>query len=109
MRIAIATLNGEVAAHFGHCQQFTLYDLEGSKVTKKTTVPSPAHRPGVLPRFLADQGVNCIIAGGMGPSAQGLFAEQNIAVIIGAAGPTDQVIKDYLAGNLELGDSACHH
>ncbi|MGI6129512.1 MAG: NifB/NifX family molybdenum-iron cluster-binding protein [bacterium] len=109
MRIAVATDNNQVAAHFGHCQEFTLYDAQDGKVTAKTVVPSPAHQPGLLPRFLGEKCVNCIIAGGMGPSAQDLFAQQNIAVVVGASGPTDDVVKAYLSGDLSLGASACHH
>lgn len=45
----------------------------------------------------------------MGPSAQELFAQQNISVVIGASGPIDDVVKAYLSGDLTLGDSACHH
>ncbi|NMA55458.1 MAG: dinitrogenase iron-molybdenum cofactor [Firmicutes bacterium] len=109
MKIAVATIDGQVAAHFGHCREFVLYDTEGSHITAKNIVPSPAHQPGALPRFLGQQGVDCVIAGGMGPSAQNLLAQQNISTIIGATGPADEVIKAYLAGNLQLGDSACHH
>ena len=109
MRVAIATQNKEVAPHFGHCQEYTLYDTAEGEITAKTVVPSPVHQPGLLPRFLGEQGVNCIIAGGMGPSAQDLFAQQKIFVVVGAQGPVDDVIAAYLSGELELGESACHH
>ena len=109
MKIAVATENDHVAPHFGHCQAYTLYDIEDNRIVAKNVVPSPVHEPGLLPRFLGERGVNCIIAGGMGPSAQNLFAQQNISVVIGASGSTDDVVASYLAGDLELGDSACHH
>lgn len=109
MRVAIATENGQVSPHFGHCPEFTLYDVEGDTVTAKEVIPNPGHQPGFLPRFLAQKGTECIIAGGMGPSAQQLFAEQGIKTIIGAAGPTDTMIQAYLTGSLTLGTSACHH
>lgn len=109
MKVAVATESGQVAAHFGHCPEFTIYDVEDNQVKSKTVVTSPPHQPGLLPRFLGEKGVNCIIAGGMGPSAQELFAQQNISVVIGASGPIDDVVKAYLSGDLTVGDSACHH
>ena len=108
-KIAVAAENGQVAQHFGHCPEFALYDVEDEQVKAKTVIPNPGHQPGFLPRFLGEKGVNCIIAGGMGPSAQELFAQQNIDTVIGASGSTDDVVKAYLSGNLALGSSACHH
>ena len=108
-KIAVAAENGQVAQHFGHCPEFALYDVEDGQVKAKNVIPNPGHQPGFLPRFLGEKGVNCIIAGGMGPSAQELFVQQNIATVIGASGSTDDVVKAYLSGNLALGDSACHH
>ena len=73
MKIAIATENGFVAQHFGHCAVFTLVELENNEVVRKELVDNPGHRPGFLPGFLAKHGVSCIIAGGMGQRAQDLL------------------------------------
>ncbi|HHY39295.1 MAG TPA: dinitrogenase iron-molybdenum cofactor [Clostridia bacterium] len=109
MKIAIATEGDYVAQHFGRCPMYTIADLSDGQVKRKTLVPNPGHEPGRLPRFLADLGVSCIIAGGMGPRAQSLFAEQNIQTIIGVAGPVDDVIRDYMLGELRAGESLCEH
>ena len=109
MKIAIATENGFVAQHFGHCAVFTLVELENNEVVRKELVDNPGHRPGFLPGFLAKHGVSCIIAGGMGQWAQDLFTEQNIETIIGVTGSVEQVIADYLAGSLQPGESLCDH
>lgn len=109
MRIAVATENGQVAQHFGHCPEFTLFDIENGRVAAKVLIPNPGHQPGFLPRFLAEKGASCIIAGGMGPSAQNLFAAQGIKTVVGASGAVGEVIKAYLSGDLTLGASACHH
>lgn len=109
MRIAVAAENGHVSPHFGHCEGFVLLDIMSGKVNARTEITSPEHQPGLLPRFLADQGVTHIIAGGMGPSAADLCGKSGIETIIGAVGPIDEVVRDYLAGTLKLDASACDH
>ncbi|NLU10408.1 MAG: dinitrogenase iron-molybdenum cofactor [Tepidanaerobacter acetatoxydans] len=111
MKIAIPTDKGQVSAHFGHCEEFTIYDVDESekKVNSKECITNPGHQPGFLPGFLAKQGINCIIAGGMGLKAKQLFDQNNIQTITGAAGIVDEVIQDYLEGNLISKESYCDH
>jgi predicted Fe-Mo cluster-binding NifX family protein len=109
MRIAVSTEGSEVSAHFGRCSQFTLFDVEDGKVTGKEIVENPGHQPGFLPKFLSELGVTHIIAGGMGPRAQGFFGQYHIETIVGATGPVDKVVQDYLAENLVVGDDQCDH
>jgi len=107
MKIAIPTQNGQVSGHFGHCPQFTLVDIEEGGVKEKNLIDNPGHQPGFLPKFLAEKGVQCIIAGGMGGQAQDLFASYNVQVITGAQGAIDQVIKNFIEGKLISTDSVC--
>ncbi len=109
MKIAIATEGNAVSAHFGRCQAYTLLDIEEGKVVTREIIANPGHQPGFLPKFLAEMGVDCIIAGGMGPRAQGLFATHNIETIIGVQGPVDEVIEKYLRQDLEGGEDQCGH
>ena len=112
MRIAIPTANGRLSPHFGHCEEFVLVDVDCDKKTilGKETMGSPAHQPGLLPRWLAQHGANVIIAGGMGMRAQSLFAEQNIEVVVGAAAEEPETIAEkYLSGTLETGQNICDH
>ena len=112
MRIALPMANGLLAMHFGHCQEFALVDIddETKAITGQTAEVPPAHEPGVLPRWLAERGANVIIAGGMGSRAQGLFAEQNITVVVGAPSlDAETLAKAYLDGTLEAGTNVCDH
>ena len=79
MRYAVPVSGGLMSPHFGHCEQFALFDVDVDKkeVTKKQFVPSPEHQPGLLPAWLAEQGVSMVIAGGMGPRAQEIFHPKN--------------------------------
>ncbi len=110
MRVALATEGGKVAAHFGHCPEFTICDVEGNKIKAWHVIPNPGHKPGFLPRFLGEQGINHIIAGGMGPAAINLFQERNIEVTIGVQGQVEEVMERLLRdGRLESGPSLCSH
>jgi len=112
MRIAIPTANGALAMHFGHCEQFTLVDvdLEEKTILKIEAIDAPEHQPGLLPPWLAQRGAEVIIAGGMGMRAQNLFAEQNIKVIVGApASDPKSIVDEYLGGTLQTGENICDH
>jgi len=112
MRIAIPVTEGRLSAHFGHCAQFALIDVKPDQKTihKTQMMAAPAHEPGLLPRWLAEQGAEMIIAGGMGGRAQGLFQQQNISVVVGAPSEApDAIVAAYLDGTLETGTNACDH
>jgi len=112
MRIAIPVTHGKLSAHFGHCEEFALVDADSEKktISSTRTVAAPEHEPGLLPRWLAQQGAEMIIAGGMGGRAQALFAEQRINVVVGAPTETPEtIVEHYLAGTLETGDNVCDH
>lgn len=109
MKVAVATDGNAVAQHFGRCQQYTLADIEDGKVLNKEVVSSPGHQPGFLPRFLAEKGVSCVIAGGMGPKAQNLFSQHNVQTIIGVTGTVDETLEAFVKGQLQSGESLCDH
>ena len=113
MKIAIPTANGKLCMHFGHCEVFTMLEVdpESRTISGVAELDPPPHEPGVLPHWLAGQGTDMIIAGGMGMRAQNLFEEQNIKVLVGASGeltPTE-VVQAHLAGTLQTGVNACDH
>jgi predicted Fe-Mo cluster-binding NifX family protein len=110
MKIAIPTLNNELTAHFGHCERFAIVYVEDNKVINEEYIDPPVHQPGVYPRFLADQGVKVIIAGGMGQRAIDLFTQNNIEVFMGVqAGTPKQLVEDYLNQKLQTGQNLCDH
>jgi len=82
MKVAISTDQGFVSAHFGRYSSYTTFEVREGKILSKEEIPNPGHQPGFLPQFLSEKGVNCIICGGMGPRAQGLFSDKNIEMIL---------------------------
>jgi predicted Fe-Mo cluster-binding NifX family protein len=112
MKIAIPLADGKLTAHFGHCGQFAIVDVdtESKTIQRQLVLDPPPHEPGVLPAWLAEQGVRLVIAGGMGQRAQMLFTDKGIDVIVGAPVDTPEaLVSDYLAGTLQVGDNVCDH
>jgi len=107
MKISVASDGKNVSGHFGHCEGFTIYEVEEGKDLNKSFVQNPGHRPGFLPIFLRDLNVNVIIAGGMGETAQNLFNENGIEVVVGASGLCDDVVNQYINGQLKSTGSVC--
>lgn len=112
-KIAVASDKGMVTEHFGHCENFIIFDTENEQIIKQETLANPGHKPGFLPNFLADYGVDLIISGGMGGGAIDIFNERNVEVLVGAKGSAKEVVEAYLQGSLESTGSACrehrHH
>lgn len=112
MKIAVPIVNGKLCMHFGHCQQFAIVnvDMENRVIKSTDYLDPPPHEPGVLPRWLSEQGANCIISGGMGGRAQDLFEQMGIKVITGAPSEEpEKVVEDFINDKLETGVNACNH
>ena len=112
MKIAIPLAAGRLCMHFGHCEQFALVDVvenDGNAMQAALVTPPP-HEPGLLPRWLHQQGVTLVIAGGMGHRAQQLFGQSGIKVVVGAPADTpDALVSTYLNGTLQCGGNTCDH
>ena len=112
IRFAIPVADNKLAMHFGHCETFALLeaDPKSKQITSRKDLTPPPHEPGVLPKWLAEQGANVVIAGGMGARAQGLFKESGITVVTGAAAETPEaLVTAYLSKTLKTGDNVCDH
>lgn len=107
MRFAISTDGEHVSAHFGRCPFFTIGDIANGDVVNVKVVDNPGHHPGFLPQYLHEQGVSCIIAGGMGQNALTLFSEKGINPILGISGLVRDVIEALQKGVLTGGASLC--
>jgi len=112
MRFAVPVTGGTVSPHFGHCEHFALIDVDekSKKILRKELVQPPAHEPGLLPKWLAEQGVSFVIAGGMGSRARDIFRQNNIGVIVGTMeDDPEKAVLNYLNGQLATGDNICDH
>ncbi|HPX79680.1 MAG TPA: NifB/NifX family molybdenum-iron cluster-binding protein [Bacteroidales bacterium] len=109
-KFAIPLENGNLCAHFGHCKEFALIDVEDQTIKSQTFLTPPPHEPGLLPAWLAEKGVTHIIAGGMGQRAINLFKENNIQVCVGAeSGTPEELVGNFLSNALKTGANLCDH
>jgi Mrp family chromosome partitioning ATPase/predicted Fe-Mo cluster-binding NifX family protein len=110
MKFAIPIADGKLAAHFGHCKEFAIIDVQNNEIKNKVLLEPPPHEPGVLPKWLHDLEADVIIAGGMGQKAQSLFIENEIQVVIGAPSTEpEKLVMDYLNNTLVTGANICDH
>ena len=107
MKIASACSGKTIDQHFGHCANFMIFEVEDGKVLSETSIPNPGHRPGFLPNFLADKGVEVMVVGGIGGGAIEIFNERGITVVTGAQGDARAAVASYLAGTLQSSGAVC--
>jgi len=108
--LVVPVSGGKLSAHFGHCEQFAFIETQNGKIMETEMHNPPGHEPGVLPRWLYEQGADVIIVGGMGDMAQQLLREKGIEVIIGAPmDPPESLANQYLSNTLMAGDNVCDH
>lgn len=104
VRIAIPSelpggLEAEVGEHFGHCDLYTIVDVVDGAVTEVSTLPNVPHEHGgcMAPvNHLASNGVNKLIAGGMGMRPLQGFNQVGIDVFYGAGAPSVQAAVEAL-------------
>ena len=112
MKIAIPTREGLVDDHFGHCDHYTIFTIEGQSVTHTETLPSPqgCGCKSNIASVLAEMGVGVMLAGNMGEGAKNKLSAAGIRVIRGCRGDIDTLIKTYLLGFVfDSGNSCDHH
>lgn len=110
MKIAVTYENGEIFQHFGHTEQFKLYDVEKEKIVKEEIVPTNGSGHGALAGFLTDHGVDALICGGIGMGAQNALAAAGIKLYAGVTGSADEAAKALAEGKLEFDpDARCDH
>lgn len=112
MKIAIPIENGRLHGHFGGCREFALVEVDpGQKSILRTeVVPAPEHQPGLFPRWLRGQGVEVLIAGGIGRRALANFAHHGIPVRAGIPNlKVEELVSAYLEGRLTSAPEGCEH
>lgn len=110
MRIAVTYENGEIFQHFGHTQQFKLYDVKNGGIISEQVVDTNGSGHGALADFLTALHVDALICGGIGGGAQMALAAANITLYAGVSGDADAAAQALAAGNLQYDpDARCDH
>jgi len=110
-KIAVPTAeNGTLDGHFGHCRYFNVYHVENDQIIDEQRLAPPPHEPGVLPVFLAEQGVTDVIAGGMGQRAIQIFNQHGVNVFVGAPQlPARELAEGLLTRSITFAANYCDH
>ncbi len=110
MRIAVTYEDGNIFQHFGHSEQFKLYDVEDGKIVNTQVVDTNGQGHGALAGFLTGAKVDVLICGGIGGGAQNALAQAGIQLYGGVAGSCDAAVEALLANNLGYNPNvACSH
>lgn len=110
MRIAVTYENGMIGQHFGHTEEFKLYDAEEGKIVKEQVISSNGEGHGMLAGVLKEAQADLLICGGIGMGARMALEEVGIDLIPGVEGKADEVVCAYLDKSLAYDpDMVCHH
>ena len=92
MKIAVTYENGQIFQHFGHTEQFKLYDVADGSIVRAEVVDTNGSGHGALAGFLMQRGVDTLICGGIGGGAQMALAEAGIKLYGGVSGNADAAV-----------------
>ena len=110
MKIALPSNQNQVDEHFGHCEHFTVFTIDGQKkITEEEKIASPAGCgcKSNIAQTLAEQGVKLMLAGNMGHGAVNVLNSHGIDVLRGCSGNVKAVTESWLSGNLKDSGIAC--
>ncbi len=112
MKIALPSHQGLIDDHFGHCEYFTVFDVDGNtkEIIAQETVNSPESCgcKSNIATILADMGVSVMLAGNMGDGAVQVLNSAGIEVLRGCSGNVKEVALKWLNGNLTDSGESCH-
>ena len=110
MRIAVTYEAGQIFQHFGHTENFKLYDVQDGKVIDSKVVGTNGSGHGALAVLLSECDVNVLICGGIGGGAQMALAEAGIQLYGGVSGNADAAVEAFLKQELDYNpDVKCNH
>lgn len=110
MTIAVTYENGKIFQHFGHTEQFKIYEVQNGEILSQRIVEPNDGGHGALAGFLKEQGTNVLICGGIGSGAKTALEEARIALYCGVCGSADAAVQAFLSGLLIYNpDIQCEH
>lgn len=109
MKLAVTHENGNVYQHFGHAEEFKVYEIAEGKVVGSEVVKAEGNGHGAMAAFLDSMDVKILICGGLGDGAKNALDEAGIIVFSGVEGNADEAVEKMLAGDIEPAGANCNH
>ncbi len=110
MRVAVTYENGNIFQHFGHTEQFKLYDIENDNIVNTKVVDTNGQGHGALADFLTTSKIDVLICGGIGNGAKVALSQAGIELFGGVSGSADEAVNAYILGELSYNPNIeCSH
>lgn len=110
MKIAVTYDNGQIFQHFGHCENFKIYEVENNQIVSATVYNANGSGHGALAGFLQNLGADALICGGIGGGARIALAQVGIELFPGCTGDADAAVAALLSGSLNYNpNTVCSH
>lgn len=109
MRVAATYENGEIFQHFGKTENFKIYEVEDGGIVSAKIVPAAGSGHSAMASFLAENGVDILVCGGIGEEAMVALADAGIGVYAGAEGDADIAVVSFLEGKAQSSEANCGH
>ena len=101
MKIAVPYNNGEIFEHFGKTENFKVYEVENDDIVSTEVLAASGSGHSALAGFLAENGIDILICGGIGGEAMAALADAGIGVYPGQKGDADVAVASFLVDDLE--------
>lgn len=110
MRIAVTYKDGQIFQHFGHTEQFKVYEVQDGKILSSRVVSTQGSGHGALAGVLSALNADVLICGGIGGGAQMALASAGIKLYGGVSGDADTAVEALISGNLSYNPNVrCNH
>lgn len=107
MKFATPYENGEICQHFGRAPQFKIFEVTPQGIQEAVIVDTQGSGHAAISEFLAAQGVQAVLCGGIGHGALVALAQLGIDVVPGVSGNPDEAIQQLIDGTLQPAGMGC--
>jgi len=115
MKIAIPSKDNKLCSHFGNCDSFTFVEVN-DQTKSITNIESVIPEGGISCQsagWIAEQGTDVVLAGGMGGRPMQIFSQSGVKVVTGCPElPIEEITNAYVNNSLVTGENSCsgeHH
>lgn len=110
MKIAVTYENGQVFGHFGHTEEFKIFDVTDGQIVNSKVISTNGSGHGALSAFLKGLDVDVLICGGIGAGAKNALSDADIEIFGGVTGSVDLAVNSFIVDTLVYDpDAKCDH
>jgi predicted Fe-Mo cluster-binding NifX family protein len=110
LRIAVPLEGDRISNHFGHSESFCLFsvDPDSRKIVAEERLAPPPHERGGPPKWLAELGIDVVLARGIGQRAVARLESIGVDVQTGVPSlEASEAVRKWLADDLKTTGKVC--